>query len=80
MPHNASQILQKVTCSPVTTGVNATVAGALMSRTRSVPRPRHQASRWLRPVLRPFFRYSSGRDAWVLRGIGRSRGPVIRGL
>ena len=44
------------------------------------PRPRHDASRWTRLLLRPFFRYSYSRDAWVLRGIGSSRGPVIRGL
>ena len=44
------------------------------------PRPRKDASRWTRFVLRPLFRYSYSRDAWVLRGIGNSRGPVIRGL
>jgi hypothetical protein len=44
------------------------------------PRPRHEPPAWARPLLRPFFRYSHGRDAWVLRGIGGSRGPVIRAL
>jgi hypothetical protein len=28
-------------------------------------------------VLRPLFRYSPIRDAYVLRGIGGSRGPVL---
>jgi hypothetical protein len=30
--------------------------------------------------VRPFFRYSATRDAWVLRAIGRHRGPVVRDL
>jgi len=29
-------------------------------------------------LLRPLFRYSYGRDAFVLRGIGGNRGPVLR--
>jgi hypothetical protein len=29
-------------------------------------------------LLSPFFRYSYSRDAFVLRGIGRSVGPVLR--
>jgi hypothetical protein len=29
-------------------------------------------------VLRPALRYSATRDAFVLRGIGNSRGPVLR--
>jgi hypothetical protein len=29
-------------------------------------------------LLKPLFRYSYGRDAFVLRGIGGSRGPVLR--
>jgi hypothetical protein len=41
-------------------------------------RTRHYvASRWL-ALLRPFFRYSYSRDAFVLRGVGRSFGPVLR--
>jgi len=28
--------------------------------------------------LRPLLRYSAGRDAYVLRGIGRRVGPVLR--
>ena len=29
-------------------------------------------------MLRPALRYSATRDAFVLRGIGNSRGPVLR--
>jgi len=29
-------------------------------------------------LLRPFFRYSYGRDAFVLRGVGSAYGPVLR--
>jgi hypothetical protein len=32
---------------------------------------------WLR-LLRPLFAYNYSRDAYVLRGIGRSVGPVLR--
>ena len=44
------------------------------------PRPRHEVPRGVRPLLKPFFRYSYSRDAWVLLGIGSRRGPVIRDL
>ena len=44
------------------------------------PRPRRTVnSHWLL-LLRPFFRYSYVRDAYVLRGIGGRFGPVIRRL
>ena len=33
--------------------------------------------RWL-TLLRPLLRYSYSRDAFVLRGLGRSVGPVLR--
>jgi len=52
-------------------------AGAPVGRT---PRPRHDVPTSVRPLLRPFFRYSYTRDAWVLLGVGRKRGPVIREL
>jgi len=29
-------------------------------------------------LARPFYRYSYSRDAFVLRGVGRSVGPVLR--
>jgi len=45
-----------------------------------VPRRRRNAPRWARPFLRPFFRFSFTREAWVLRGIGSYRGPVFREL
>jgi hypothetical protein len=44
------------------------------------PRPRHEVPRGVRLLLRPFFRYSYTRDAWVLHGVGSKRGPVIRNL
>jgi len=28
-------------------------------------------------VLRPFLRYSESRDAYILRAVGRTRGPVF---
>ena len=41
-------------------------------------RPRHYVSRGTLALLRPLFRYSLSRDAYVLRGVGNSRGPVLR--
>jgi hypothetical protein len=38
---------------------------------------RYIGRRWL-TLLRPLFRYSYSRDAFVLRGVGRSVGPVLR--
>ena len=45
---------------------------------RTVRRPRqYLAGPWL-ALLRPVLRYSSSRDAYVLRLIGSRRGPVLR--
>jgi hypothetical protein len=45
---------------------------------RTVRRPRrYLAETWL-SLLRPGFRYSRSRDAFVLRAIGSSVGPVLR--
>jgi hypothetical protein len=45
---------------------------------RTVQRPRrYVAVRWL-ALLAPFFRYSYGRDAYVLRLVGDRVGPVLR--
>lgn len=41
-------------------------------------RPRHYVSGMTLVLLRPIFRYSLSRDAYVMRGIGNSRGPVLR--
>jgi hypothetical protein len=41
------------------------------------PRPRHQVPRWLLFLLRPAFRYSESRDAWILRRVGTEHGPVL---
>jgi hypothetical protein len=38
---------------------------------------RYVAQHWL-SILRPAFRYSTTRDAYVLRLVGNSRGPVLR--
>ena len=38
---------------------------------------RYVAQHWL-SILRPAFRYSTTRDAYVLRFVGNSRGPVLR--
>jgi hypothetical protein len=41
-------------------------------------RPRHYVSRPALALVRPLFRYSLSRDAYVMRVIGNSRGPVLR--
>ncbi len=41
-------------------------------------RPRHYISRGTLALLRPLFRYSLSRDAYVVRVIGNTRGPVLR--
>lgn len=45
---------------------------------RSVPRPRRYIAPYWLMLLRPLFRYSTTRDAFVLRMIGNSTGPVLR--
>jgi hypothetical protein len=45
---------------------------------RSKQRPRrYLAGHWI-AILRPLLRYSTTRDAFVLRLVGGSRGPVLR--
>ena len=45
---------------------------------RTVRRPRrYVAGHWL-TVMRPVLRYSSARDAFVLRAVGSNVGPVLR--
>ena len=41
-------------------------------------RPRRYIARHWLLVLKPVFRYSTTRDAFVLRGLGNSTGPVLR--
>jgi hypothetical protein len=43
-----------------------------------VPRPRRYLARHWLLILRPVLRFSMSRDAFVLRGIGNSAGPVLR--
>ena len=42
------------------------------------PRLRREVSKPTLTLLRPFFRYSLSRDAYVLRGAGNRIGPVLR--
>lgn len=45
---------------------------------RTEVRPRRYLARHWFLVLRPVFRYSATRDAFVLRLLGNSTGPVLR--
>jgi hypothetical protein len=44
---------------------------------RKTPRRRRPVSPAVLKVVRPLFRYSTGRDAYVLRGVGGAVGPVL---
>jgi hypothetical protein len=45
---------------------------------RQVMRPRRYVSRHLLLLLRPIFRFSASRRAYVLRLVGNKAGPVLR--
>lgn len=45
---------------------------------RTQARPRRDVSATTLAVLRPVLRYSTSRDAYVLRGVGNRMGPVLR--
>ena len=45
---------------------------------RTQQRPRRYVSRHWLAALKPVLRYSATRDAFVLRAIGNSSGPVLR--
>jgi len=45
---------------------------------RAVKRPRRYVARHWLALLRPAFRYSTTRDAYVLRVVGGDLGPVLR--
>jgi hypothetical protein len=45
---------------------------------RTVRRPRRYIAPTWFAILRPAFRYSRSRDAFVMRGIGSTVGPVLR--
>jgi hypothetical protein len=45
---------------------------------RKVARPRRYISRSQFRIMRPLLRHSVGRDAYVLRLVGNSYGPVLR--
>jgi hypothetical protein len=44
---------------------------------RTTPRPRKQVDPAVLRRLTPVVRYSAGRQAYVLRGVGRRFGPVL---
>jgi hypothetical protein len=44
---------------------------------RTTPRPRRQVNRTVIRGLTPVVRYSAGRQAYVLRGVGGRFGPVL---
>jgi hypothetical protein len=45
---------------------------------RTVRRPRRYIDETWIVLLRPILRYSSSRDAYILRAVGNNRGPVLR--
>ena len=45
---------------------------------RTTHRPRHEVPGPVLILLRPVVRYSLSRDAYILRGVGRRFGPVLR--
>ena len=44
---------------------------------RETPRHRHEVSHGTLVLLKPLFRHSASRNAYVLRGVGRKMGPVL---
>jgi hypothetical protein len=49
-----------------------------MSRMRNTQRPRRYMSKYSLALMRPLLRYSTTREAYVLRVAGRRLGPVLR--
>jgi hypothetical protein len=45
---------------------------------RHEQRPRHEVAQTTMKLLYPLFRYSYGREAYVLRLVGNRYGPVLR--
>ena len=41
-------------------------------------RPRHEVGPVVKTLVKPFFRYSTTRDAYVLRVVGNQHGPVLK--
>lgn len=58
-------------------GYDARMAQAEWPMLKS-PRPRHYLSSGTLTLLRPLFRHSAMRDAYVLRVVGNRWGPVLR--
>jgi hypothetical protein len=49
-----------------------------MTNVRTVKRPRRYLARHWLVLSSPLFTYNANRDAYVLRGVGRRVGPVLR--
>jgi len=49
-----------------------------MTNVRTVKRPRRYLARHWLALSSPLFTYNSNRDAYVLRGVGKRVGPVLR--
>lgn len=45
---------------------------------RRFERKRHEVSPVILGAVRPLFRYSTTRDAYVLRAVGQRHGPVLK--
>jgi hypothetical protein len=45
---------------------------------RTMKRPRRYLAKHWMTLMHPMFRYSTSRDAYVLRGVGSSLGSVVR--
>src|SRR5436305_13840379 len=63
------------TVRPPAIGANLSTTGSRSMRNQ--PRPRRPVSALRITVLRPLFRYSPGRGAYVLRIVGGRFGPVL---
>jgi hypothetical protein len=63
-------------CGCLMMGV-AVVRELRTSPSRALARRRHDVAPAVLVALRPLFRYSAQRDAWILRGVGARRGPVL---
>jgi hypothetical protein len=49
-----------------------------MTKVRTVKRPRRYVARHWLALSSPLFTYNFSRDAYVLRGVGKRVGPVLR--
>jgi hypothetical protein len=73
-------ITEQQTDEPVRPSGRFVRSGTPQPEPERTPRPRQEPPEWSKPLLRPFFRYSYGRDAYVLRAFGAKHGPVLLDL